>query len=101
MSIRDIVSFDWDKANQNKSMVKHGVTWFESEQIFFNEPLFIDPDIDHSFGEDRFHALGRTHNGRLLFLSFTIRKGFIRIISARPMNKRERKIYEENFQKNS
>lgn len=97
MSARDILGFDWNDANREKSWVKHKVTWVESEQIFFNEPLFIDSDIDHSSREERFRVLGKTNNSRLLFVSFTIRENFIRIISARPMSRVERKIYEENF----
>lgn len=95
MNIKDVIGFDWDLGNREKNWFKHKVAWFECEQIFFNEPLFIDPDIDHSLHELRFRALGKTHTNRLIFLSFTIRKGFIRIISARPMSRLERKIYEE------
>ncbi|MDP2630500.1 MAG: BrnT family toxin [Candidatus Uhrbacteria bacterium] len=97
MKIRDIVGFDWDTANREKNWLKHKVAWAESEQAFFNEPLLIDPDINHSSQEKRFHALGRTNDGRLLFISFTIRANSIRIISARPMSRLERKTYEENF----
>ena len=41
------------------------------------------------------HALGRTHNQRLLHLTFTLRKDDtqIRVISARPMHRKERDIY--------
>lgn len=95
MSIADIIGFDWDAGNQEKNWLKHRVARLECEQIFFNEPLFVDPDIDHSCREVRFRALGSTNSGRLLFLSFTVRNGFIRIISARPMSRLERKIYEE------
>ncbi len=94
MAHDDIVGFDWDSANRDKSFLKHSISWFESEQVFFNTPL-IDPDIDHSRDEMRFRVLGKTNNGTLLFLSFTVRKGRIRIISARPMSRLERNIYEE------
>ncbi|MBI4239477.1 BrnT family toxin [Candidatus Uhrbacteria bacterium] len=97
MSTHDIIGFEWDEANRQKSLLKHTIMWFESEQVFFNNPLLIDPDIDHSSSEQRFRALGRTNAGKPLFISFTIRRGFIRIISARPMSRLERKIYEENI----
>jgi uncharacterized DUF497 family protein len=43
--------------------------------------------------ETRFYALGQTDTGRLLFVVFTARKNLIRVISARDMNKKERKVY--------
>lgn len=95
MGIEDIIGFEWDDGNQKKNWLKHKVAWLECEQVFFNEPLFVVPDVDHSSCESRFWALGRTDGDRLLFLSFTVRKGLIRIISARPMSRLEKKIYEK------
>ncbi|MFH1361079.1 MAG: BrnT family toxin [bacterium] len=44
--------------------------------------------------EQRFYALGRTNQDRLLFVVYTIRSNKIRVISARDMNKRERGCYQ-------
>jgi len=52
-------------------------------------------DTSHSNKEKRYILLGKTKKERLLFLVFTIRKKKIRIISARDLNKNERKLYEE------
>lgn len=41
------------------------------------------------------NAIGKTLQGKLLFLAFTIRGEKIRVISARSANKRERRLYEE------
>jgi uncharacterized DUF497 family protein len=41
----------------------------------------------------RYYALGQTDASRLLFIVFTIRDALIRVISARPMSRRERRIY--------
>jgi uncharacterized protein len=38
--------------------------------------------------------LGQTDARRLLFIVFTIRDDLIRVISARPMSRRERRVYE-------
>ncbi|MBU0501939.1 MAG: BrnT family toxin [Candidatus Margulisbacteria bacterium] len=65
----------------------------ECEEIFFNEPLVV-PDDKHSKMEQRFYALGRTNQDRLLFVVYTIRSNKIRVISARDMNKRERGCYQ-------
>ena len=88
-----IIGFDWDRGNILKNWDKHKVEYKECEEIFFNKPLIIANDKAHSNIENRYHALGRTNYDRLLFLSFVIRKNKIRVISARNMSKKERKIY--------
>lgn len=85
--------FEWDQANAVKNWIRHRVTPSECEQMFFNEPLVIQDDPKHSKTEKRFYALGRTDGGRLLFTVFTIRNKTIRIISARDMNRKERKVF--------
>ena len=92
-TLLNCIGFDWDKGNFKKSWLKHKVNPFESEQIFFNEPLIIIEDSKHSNSETRYYALGRTNGERCLFIVFTIRKDKIRIISARDMNKKEKKAY--------
>jgi uncharacterized DUF497 family protein len=95
----EIISFEWDEGNRVKNWTKHRVLWQECEDVFFNEPLFILPDVKHSDKEERYHALGHTNRDRLLFMSFTIRKGNIRVISAREMSRKERNIYNEQKEK--
>jgi hypothetical protein len=86
--------FDWDEGNVLKNWVKHRVTAAECEQIFFNRPLVVAEDVEHSQTEGRFYALGQTDAGRLLVVVFTFRRNLIRAISARAMTKKERKEYE-------
>ena len=93
-----IIGFEWDKANRDKIWLKHRVAWWECEEVFFNLPLFIFPDPKHSDKETRFYTLGRTGASRHLFVVFTIRKARIRVISARDMSKKERKIYAKKTQ---
>ena len=92
ISLQKIEGFDWDTGNAGKSE-KHGVTQIEAEQVFLNEPLLMLHDVKHSHSEARFHALGRTNDGRLLHITFTLRaEGTkIRMISARDMHPKERK----------
>jgi len=73
---------------------KHGVTASECKQIFFNHPLVSGKDLKHSKQEYRYYALGHTDGRRHLFVVFTIRNRLIRVISARDMNRKERKVYE-------
>lgn len=91
-----ITVFDWDEGNARKNE-KHGVSMAEAEQAFFNDPLLLLRDAGHSQRKLRFHALGRTDEGRTLHITFTMRsKGtLIRVISARGMHRTERTIYEQ------
>lgn len=88
--------FDWDEGNAMKGE-KHGVASAEAEQVFVNEPLVVLDDAAHSASEPRWHALGRTNDSRLLHVTFTMRAGGtrVRIISARPMHRKERTVYEK------
>ena len=88
------LAFEWDEGNARKND-KHGVGQSEADEVFFNQPLWVLEDGLHSIREPRFHALGRTHGGRLLHITFTFRASgrLIRVISARDMHRRERLIY--------
>ena len=61
--------------------------------MFFNRPLLVFADTEHSEDEERFYVLGRTDRGRRLFVVFTPRGNKIRVISARDMTKQERSFY--------
>jgi uncharacterized DUF497 family protein len=91
-----IEGFDWDAGNRVKSAAKHGVAPGEAEQVFFNEPLLVVIDDKHGGAETRLHALGKTNEGRLLHVTFTLRDEGrkIRVISARDMHRKERTTYE-------
>lgn len=91
-----IVGFEWDAGNERKNE-KHGVSMAEAEQVFFNIPLLLLDDVAHSQTEPRLYALGQTDEGRLLHISFTLRRSgeLIRVISARDMHRKERSIYEQ------
>ena len=84
-----IVGFDWDDANRGKNWIGHRVSDREAEEVFLNRP-WVGPDFDHSAEEDRFFAAGMTDRGRRLIVFFTVRRQRIRVISARPMTRRER-----------
>jgi hypothetical protein len=88
------IGFEWDKGNFDKNWAKHGVTPYECEQIFFNQPLVVAEDQKHSQLENRFFALGKSDADRLLFTVFTIRRHLIRVISTRDMSAKEREAYK-------
>ena len=97
-----VSGFDWDEGNSMKG-AKHAVSAAEAEQVFVNEPLVVLEDVAHSVAEPRWHALGHTGEERLLHVTFTLRAGGtrVRIISARPMHRKERTVYEKATQAGS
>jgi uncharacterized DUF497 family protein len=92
-----VEGFDWNAGNDRKSDEKHGVTRAEAEQVFFDEKLLVLADSRHSLHEPRYHALGRTGDGRQLHVTFTLRgeERLIRVISARDMHRKERSRYAQ------
>jgi len=92
-----IIGFSWDEGNARKNQDKHGVTQGEAEEMFFNQPLLVVGDDKHSQAELRYVALGATNFDVLLAVVFTLRQEgtLIRVISARPMSKKERMYYEK------
>ncbi len=78
--------FDWDEGNRDKNLRLHGVTDNEAEQVFYNSPKVYRQS-------NRLLAYGRTYAGRYLFVVFVLRQGLIRVISAREMTARERRLY--------
>jgi uncharacterized protein len=97
IDLDQITGFDWDDGNSRKSADKHDVSQAEAESVFFNDPLIIIDDAKHSETEQRFHALGKTAQNRLLHITFTLRQNgtMVRVISGRDMHRKERKIYEQ------
>ena len=86
--------FQWDEGNTEKNWVKHHVSQGEIEHVFFNRPLVVVVGEQRTETTPRYYALGQTDASRLLFIVFTIRADLIRVISARPMSRRERRVYE-------
>jgi uncharacterized DUF497 family protein len=87
--------FDWDDSNANKNWDSHGVTPEEAEQVLLNGPRIVARDVAHSQQEERYYVLGQTDLDRLLFVAFTCRGDLIRVISARDMSRKERKVYQQ------
>jgi len=88
--------FEWDEGNLDKNLLKHDVAFWEAEEIFFNRPLVLRPDVEHSASEIRYFALGKTDSGRRLFVVFTLRQTLVRVISARDMTRREGAAYRHH-----
>jgi uncharacterized DUF497 family protein len=89
----NFTGFEWNHGNITKNWESHDVSTGECEQIFFNKPIIVKRDKEHSKSENRYYALGRTNMNRLLFAVFTARNNKIRIISSRDMTESEIERY--------
>jgi uncharacterized DUF497 family protein len=84
----DFESFEWDEKKAESNYRKHRIDFEEATQVF-SDPLSIEWLDDRTdYGEDRFIVLGKVQ-GRVLFVSYTIRGETIRLIHARRASKRE------------
>jgi uncharacterized protein len=92
-SVPEFEGFDWSGGNAEKNWEGHHVTPLEAEQVFFNTPFLAGVDPGHSQRESRFYALGQTDDGRELFIAFTMRNRRLRVVSARDMSRKERRVY--------
>ncbi|MBI4059115.1 BrnT family toxin [Candidatus Microgenomates bacterium] len=90
---KKLSGFEWDKGNLDKSYQKHNITPNETEEIFLDENVKIEEDIKHQEQEQRFIAIGKTTENKILFVVFTVRSNQVRVISGRLANKKEREVY--------
>jgi uncharacterized protein len=84
--VTEVVGFDWDVGNINKSWRKNQVTSVECEEVFFNGPYGVFDDRSESLCDWRYYVLGLTDRARPLFLVCAIRANRLRVVSARAMN---------------
>ena len=89
------LNFEWDARKAASNLRKRGVSFDEATSVFGDTLSITIPDQDHSHSERRFIDLGVSHLGHLLVVAFNERGDRIRIISARPATRRERRDYEE------
>ena len=89
------MKFEWDPAKENTNVRKHGVAFDEASTVFGDFLSVSGRDLEHSVGEHRYVTLGVSNQGRVLAVCHTDRGGVIRIYSARPAVRKEKRIYEE------
>lgn len=92
------MQFDWDDGNRDKCQ-KHGVPLEAIEAVLSGRPA-IGPDPYPREIEERYQAVGRTAEGRHVFIVFTFREKAegmsVRPISARYMHAKEVQKYEQD-----
>jgi len=88
------MQFEWDREKAKRNIRKHGVPFDEAVTVFYDPLSATFDDPDHSVDERRFITVGYSLHGRLLAVSHTERGKAIRMISARPATRHERKRHE-------
>ncbi len=90
-----IDDFIWLPDILDKLMVKHQVTQDEVEETFFNSARYRFVESGYRKGEDVYAAGGQTDAGRYLIVFFIYKSNNTALIlSARDMDKKERRRYE-------
>ena len=89
------MEFDWDDDKAETNIARHSVSFLEAASVFDDDLSITFLDPDHSVDEERLIIIGHSNRGRLLFVSHTDRDSRPRIISAREVTRRERKVYED------
>ena len=91
------VEFEWDSNKAQSNLEKHGITFEEAAEVFF-DPFYQVGDATPkmlSNDEKREFILGYSLEQRLLLVVYLERGKRNRIISARPATRNERKLYEQ------
>ena len=89
------MQFEWDPAKEVTNLLKHGVSFDEASTVFGDTLSVSGRDLEHSVSEARLVTIGLSSEGRVLIVCHTDRANVIRIYSARPATRKEKKIYEE------
>ncbi len=87
------VEFEWDTNKFQINLEKHGVSFEEAAEVFF-DPFYQDGDATAN-DEQRNFILGYSRTQRLLLVVYVERSLRIRIIYSRPATRNERKLYEQ------
>jgi uncharacterized DUF497 family protein len=87
--------FRWHPEKARSNLRKHGVTFEEAASVFRDTLSVTIADPLHSTEEDRFVTIGRSARNRTLIVVHLESEDMLRIISARPATRRERRDYEE------
>jgi uncharacterized DUF497 family protein len=95
--------FEWDEAKAESNLKKHGVSFEDAMLVFAAPDAFTEQDRIED-GEVRWQTTGLMEGAVLVLVAHLVEDDAsheaIRIISARLADRKERKRYGENRQKN-
>lgn len=88
------ITFEWDSLKADENLHKHGVSFATACEVFF-DPFVRRLDDEVVEAELRETILGMAVDWRLFYVVYVMLDDTIRLISARPTTKAERKHYED------
>lgn len=91
------VCFEWDLRKELENIRKHGFSFDEAIEVFADDTVIHLEDVKHSSEEERYYAVGRTKQGVILTVRYTLREKVIRIFGAARWRKWE-EYYEAHSQ---
>ncbi|SRR5258708_5428630 len=98
-----MIWFEWDPAKERSNQRKHGISFAIAQHVFGDLHAFSEQDRIEG-GERRWQTLGLVGGVLLLLVVHTVQNDgddeIIRLISARRADRKERKRYEKERQKN-
>ncbi len=91
--------FEWDDRKAEANFNKHGIR-FEEAALVFNDPFALSEQDRIENGEQRWQTIGMSGSCLMLLVAHTVfyeeqNIEIVRIISARRVNKKERRRYEQ------
>jgi len=85
---------DWDPRKARSTLRGHNIAFKEAASVLDDWRQATSEDIEHSGSEERWRTIGLSDQARVLVVTWTVREGTVRLISARRATKRERNAYE-------
>ena len=86
------MEFEWDAEKSAGNIRSRGLDFGAAPAVFDDPNRKIWEDARRDYGEARYNMLGRL-DGRVFFVTFTLRLDIVRIISFRKANQRETDRY--------
>ncbi|MCD8335796.1 MAG: BrnT family toxin [Lachnospiraceae bacterium] len=89
-----MIKFEWDENKNQINIKKHGISFENAREIFYDDAAILFDDPEHSKDEERFLIIGNDEREKTCIVSHCYRKNdVIRIISARKATAKEKQIY--------
>ncbi len=89
------MDFEWNDSKNAENVTKHKLSLYQAQETFFDVNRVILLDKEHSSLEKRYFYIGKTTDGSIATVRFTIRNSHIRTIGAGYWRK-GKKIYEQH-----
>ena len=87
------MEFEWDPFKAQRNLRKHGVEFVDAVIVFDDDRAITL--VDEHPSEERYLTFGMDASGRVLAVSYAVRRSTVRIISARRATRREQAQYED------